>query len=359
MSNRSCHAIVFAALAVTTSIACAPPTPLDEGADSFSALRDRSKTPDAGGGGPASNAGNGPAEPTRFNRFGTSRFNPRLAGVEERVRIKNPGDAARVCYAFLDGTETQRRACDSYPSNYEEMTCADKPTTTIAESFGGETGSEVSTECVGLRRLGAAPLDMGDGRYQAHFVSVNTPTATLVLDPAVVTSDLFNVIVPIFQRPFGGAGLLSIAGYASTEDPILFPFGTTPTAILGAGFPAPKPYARHSVNLGLNWTVEVRRDLASQVKACATFYSAEGLSAEAIAARDDEAVAACANPNIPLDGRAGWQKREGAPNAERTQFTTDATDFLAPDRRIIIAFEVSGRVRSYVFFLVAGGRIER
>jgi len=345
-AHRAAYAALLTTLVASATTACGGPGSDRSVGDSASTLVGGEETPPVF------------SSPNRFNTFGVTRFNPRLVAIEENVRIKETGDAARVCYAYLDGTEEQKRACDQYPTNYFDMSCSDQPTRFIGDSFGGELGREVSTQCLGQRKLGEAPLDQGDGRYQAHFVSVKTPSVTTVHTPVVATSDLFTIIVPSNQQPFSFVPSLDRQpGYSDSEIPVLFPYGVTGRAFPGLGFPAPQPFARFSVNFRLAFTVEVRRDLARQVKACATTYAAEGLSNEEIDAKDAEAVAACATPNVLLSELPQWQTTEGVPDADRAQLTTDATALLAPNRRIAVAFEVAGRVRAIIFSLVAGGRV--
>lgn len=71
------------------------------------------------------------------------------------------------------------------------------------------------------------------------------------------------------------------------------------------------------------------------------------LSREQIAAKDAEALASCASPSLPLEGRPGWTFIElGIAQAEARY---DVTPLLSPGLRLVLGFELNGVVRRYLF----------
>lgn len=325
--RRPAVAVVLLSAALA---ACAPPSP-DEG------VRE------------ASDAISGPGEqqqperPVLMSGLSFARLDPATATIEEKVVFDQPQQAARVCYAYLEGTEEQRRACDDYPTNYVDMTCTDGPSTFPHLLFDPPTGP--ITQCVGRRPVGAAPIDEGDGEYQAYFVSVKDPTKRLSVVPSgsiiagsklrtpEVTSDFFQLYLDVedVRRP---------------NDPVVIDRQTFVEAVREA----PGAYfGFRRVRSGPHITIEMRRDLVAKVRGCAGGFSKVGLSPEQLAAKTAELRASCARPDVQVDGREGWTTLLGTPNADRAQIKFDASPLLGRETVMLVAFEVEGRVRQYQF----------
>jgi hypothetical protein len=295
MIARALLGFVFASI---TMLACAPPMPGEEVGDSFDALS----------GGPSISSSSVTYDSSRGTLF-------------EVVRFAEPDQGALVCHAYQGGSAAEKAACDNYPVGYSEMRCLNR----IESDDSPRPGLPV-TECQAsaARRIGAAPYDKGDGTYRVVFVNKGNSSdrKTTTVD---LSSDFFQLKVdgrdlPEFRGTFIASGLVKVAP------------GST-TALLDS----------------LAVTVEVRRDLTGQVAACSGTFSTDGLSAAEIAAKDAALVQTCAKPTMRIEGVGGWVKKDRTPTADRAELRYDATTLLNPKQHLVVAFAVSGRVRSYVF----------
>jgi hypothetical protein len=298
LTQRFVGALTFAAAIVSAAIGCAPPTPGEEVGGSLDPLS---------GGVPRMTGA-------------TAAYNPATATVTETVRFREPGQGARVCHAYLNGTAAQKAACDNYPNGYSDMSCID-----WRESGNSPRAGYLYTECQGGGRLGAAPFDQGDGNYRVVFVNKNDPSDTRITS-VNLTSDFFLLKIrgrnyPPYVNAFGGTQFYGV------------PTGGVTTPITDS----------------LELTIEVRRDLVSQVKGCAGAFSTDGLTPAEVAAKDADLLNACAQPTERLDGREGWSTFDARPNINRAELEYNVTPFVTPKQHIVFVFEVSGNVRRYIF----------
>lgn len=292
--------IVAAALAIAALAAgCAAPTPDDDLGFSGDAV-----------------SSNGDA-PARFVIANVS-YDPSFGGINENVSLDRAGQGVLACRAFLDGTAEQRSACDNFPAGYTKMPCVDVVNNRVGESIGPRY-----TDCRAGGQFGSAPYDKGDGTYRVTFVSEKNPEVRAQSEVRL-TSDFFSLFVL-------GSDIMNTGTSFDLQN-----FG------VGEG-------KVQNIRGGLHMTVQLRRDLAPSIKGCVGAYVSEGLSSEQIAEKDAEALATCAQPSVVLDGRDGWTRRDDFPLPNRSELKFDATPFLTPKLRLIFAFEVSGRVRSYIF----------
>jgi len=236
--------------------------------------------------------------------------------IQEVVALDRTGEQIFVCHAFLDGTDEQRRACDGYPTGYVRATCSDD-LTNVGQTPRG-------TRCLDNRFFGRAPYDKGKGSYRVTFVSARDPSVRATQDVRL-PSDLFQLFVSP-RRPVYAIGSPSM------------PRGVAPNEIFALRVPNE-----------LLLEVVVRSTLVSSLKGCVGAYSTDGLSEAQIAERDRVELAKCAEPDVALEGRDGWSRHEGRFGGGRSSLQFDATPFLAPKLRLVFAFAIEGRVRSYVF----------
>jgi hypothetical protein len=294
--RRPAH-LTFLALASTLALACAPPTPGEEVRSSEDAVTSTSEARMV---------------------FANIAYDPSFGGINENVRFDRGGQGVLVCRAFANGTPAQASACDDFPTGYTKMPCVDLVNNQTPEATG-----RLFTDCGAGGRFGQAPYDKGDGAYRVTFVSEKSPNVRATREVRL-TSDFFSAFVL-------GSDIMNTG---TAFDQSLFGIAeNAPVALRG----------------GLHLTLQLKRDLAPSIKGCVAAYSSEGMAADDIAARDREEIAGCAQPNVPLDGRDGWKRTDGRPFPDRSQLEFDATPFLTPKLRLVFAFEVGGRVRSYIF----------
>lgn len=295
-------ALPIVVLAAATAAGCAPPAPEATLGDSFDAF----------------STGGDPSVGAKITRAWVS-YNPAINQIIEGATIPVRGQTVRVCHAYEDGTEAQRRACDDYPNGYRDMTCID-----TVEGDNSTFRGNVFSDCQGSGRLGSAPYDQGDGRYTVHFVNASDPSDRR--DAGVVLrSDFFLLKIDGKDYP----------PYANTF-------------LRGGYYGVPEGSTTRTTG-SLRLTVEVLREAAPEVKGCAGGFSTAGLSTEEIAAKDAELVASCASPDAPIEGREGWRRTDGIPVFDRSELTFDATPFVARDQHLVFAFASNGRVRTYIF----------
>lgn len=320
---RSSVAVVLVA-AASALVGCAPPSPGDAVEGSSEAVkRGRPTTPRPA---PPPSA-TPPTAPLQFGVFSRATFDPHTATVEEQVGFTQPGQHARVCYAYLDGTEDQKHACDNYPSGYLDLSCADA-------TFG------TASSCTGSRPIGAAPFDQGDGHYGVHFVDADSPALTKTV-VTKIWSDRFLLSIASREVP-------ALLDQTAPEHPIA---EFDPFCSLIFSNACGDGLRKFPVVGGLDLTAEVRTDLADQLRVCFASYATGTMTTKEIDAKDDELLTSCAGSTDPVASLDGWtrEEREG-----RTAFHFDAAPLLARGERLVMAFAVGGRVRKFVTYYVPG-----
>jgi len=260
-----------------------------------------------------------------FQFFHGGRFDPRTDRIDDVIGLSAPDQKALVCYAFLNGTESQRRACDNYPSGYLAMDCRN------VEPHGA------STRCEGTRSIDQAPFDQGDGHYAAHFVNVGDPSVRFVGETKI-WSDGFLLSTDALDVPF------AVPGSNAAPDGRVLALEFDP--LCTSGFICRNDIKRVVATTGTpRMTIEIKTAFASELRGCQVFVSTEGtLSTNETDARALQAIGtACASPSSSMES-LGWRRIDGA---GRTVFAFEGASLA--DRNVAsgLAFAVGSRVRRF------------